>query len=307
MAYVFVAQASARKRGFTATLMSTVVEELGKVDGIEVGVHHLHDYSFGPCRSCFHCILKPGTGCVREDDWGRNGEGVLYKDMKRANALLIVDPVYLAGTSAMARLFMERIYPLIWEGVVGGLPFASISCAGNQGYQLKATEEFCKTAAAFIMRYIGGLPVHVAYFEEAVPQAIELGLRLAETALEDEKNGRRKLTDEENFSLYMDTPYDFVGGYIENLTNGTFEYELSVPVNLVEAGGFKNPEAQVLLEKTCDALKETLDLCSRELYDDVPKKLAETAKYWTNATFMEFGQKLLNIDIPKNYRPLDEE
>jgi len=307
LAYIICALASARKNGFTASIMKAVTAKLENTQNVEVGVLYLHDYDFGPCRSCFSCIRNPGGGCVRDDDWGRKGEGILYKAMKRANGLMIFDPVYFAGTSAMGRLFLERIYPLMWEGVSQGLPFASVSCAGNQGFQLVATEEYCKFAAAAGLRYVGGIPAHIAYLEEATTQAIEMSLRLAEAALEDERSGRKPLTDEELFRNYMDTPFDFVDCYLENLTAGTFDPELSIPVMLASRKGLENPEAQDLLLKCCDSLKETLDLYTAGERDTVPPMLSKTAKLWTNAMLMEYGGRLLDGDVPdiNHYRPLD--
>ena len=63
------------------------------------------------------------------------------------------------------------------------MPFASISCASNQGFQYRAMEDFCKISAAKSFRYVGGLPVHVAYFDEAKRAARSLGRKLAEAAL----------------------------------------------------------------------------------------------------------------------------
>jgi len=270
-------------------------------------VYHLHNYTFGPCKSCFFCIRNVGSGCRQDDDWGRKGEGVLYKAFKRANGLLMVDPVHGWGSSAAARVFIERIYPTFWEGTPYGLPFASVSCASNQGFQNRAVEEFCKFSAAKGFRYIGGLPVHVAYLNEARKDAIALGLKLAEAALADERNGRKKLSDEEIFLMYMDTPWSIVRGYLDNLTNGTFRYESSVPARAVRTGSFTNPEALPLFEKTCESLKTALARYDAGDMRAAAIELARTSKYWTNATYIQFlRDDVVKADMPKAYRPLDE-
>lgn len=307
MAHLMVVQGSGRKKGFTASFMENVVQNLEGVKGLDVEVYHLHDYTYGPCKSCFHCIRNVGSGCILEDDWGRKRKGELFQGFVRANGLLVVDPVHGWGMSAQARLFLERIYPTFWEGIPYGLPFASISCASNQGFQTRATAELCKLAAGSGFRYIGGLPVHVAYLQDARPKAVELGFRIAEAAHEDERNGRHKLTDEEIFLMYMGTPWDIVDGYLENITDGTFAYETSVPAQALCKGVFTDPEARSLLEKTCSHLKDALYHYASNDRRTAAIELSRVAKFWTNATYRQFLEKdVVRAQIPKAYRPLEE-
>jgi multimeric flavodoxin WrbA len=307
MARIMVVQGSGRRRGFTASLMNDVVAEMRKIEGIEVEIYHLHNYIFGPCKSCFFCIRNVGSGCCQDDDWGRKGKGDLYQAFMRANGLLMVDPVHGWGMSAASRVFIERIYPTFWVGTPYGLPFASISCASNQGFQTRAVEEFSKFSAAKGFRYIGGLPVHVAYLKEARADAVALGGKLTEAALADERCGRKKLTDEEIFLMYMDTPWSIVRGYIDNLTNGTFRYETSVPVRALKDGVFTNPEARPLLEKTCESLKRALERYDAGDTRAAAIELSKTSKFWTNATFIQFlRDDVVKAEMPKAYRPLDE-
>jgi multimeric flavodoxin WrbA len=271
-------------------------------------VHHAHDYTYGPCKSCFSCIKNVGGGCVIDDDWGRNGEGPLYKAFKRANGLLVVDPVHSWGISAAGRTFFERIYPTFWEGTPYGLPFASVSCASNQGFQYRATEEYCKLAASHAFRWIGGLPVHAAYYEEAKQAACELGERIADAAMKDAAEGRKKLTDEEIFLHYNGTPWDIVHGYLENLTNGTFRYEDAVPVRALEQGLVDRHEAVVLMRDVCAYLKVALEYYHAGQREEAAKELAMTAKYWTHASYKQYCEGItVKTDIPGTYRPLDED
>jgi len=308
MANLMVVQCSGRRKGYTATLMETVTGHLEqKYDGLDIDVYHLHDYRFGPCTSCFACIMKVGGGCVLDDDWGRKGEGVLYQAFKRANGLLVVDPVHSWGVTAMGRTFFERIYPTFWEGVPYGLPFASISCASNQGFQFRATEEYCKLSASHAFRYIGGLPVHAAYYEEAKEDAKRLGEKLAEAAIADARNGRKKLTDKEVFHMYNGTPWDIVHGYLQNLTNNTFRYEDSIPVHALEKELVDRPEARELIEQVCVHLKRALDSYHANDRGAAADELALAAKFWTHGTFKQYCENItVKIDIPKTYRPLDE-
>lgn len=307
MAHLMVVQCSGRRKGYTASLMNAAVESLKNRKNLEIEIFHLHDYKVGPCTSCFKCILNVGSGCILDDDWGRNGKGVLYQAFKRANGLLIVDPVHSWGVSAAGRTFFERIYPTFWEGVPYGLPFASISCASNQGFQYRATEEYCKLSASHVFRYIGGLPVHVAYMDEARGKACELAAKLADAAFEDELKGRKKLTDEEVFLMYNGTPWDIVDGYLQNLTNNSFNYEDSIPVKALADGSVSNPEALEHMEKVCEHLKKALEHYNKKDRKAAARELALTAKFWTHATYKQYCENItVKIEIPKTYRPLDE-
>ena len=307
MARLLVTQASGRKGGYTASIMKEVVARLEQVEGLEVETLHLHSYRFGPCNSCFHCIRNVGAGCVLDDDWGRKGDGELYRAFKRANGWLAVDPVHGWGMSAMTRVFFERTYPTFWEGVPYGMPFASIACASNQGFQLQAIREHCKKACGSGFRWIGGLPVHLAYMDKARPKAIALALRLAEAAIADERDGRGKLTDDELFAMYTGTPWDIVYGYLENITDGSFDYETSVPATALREGTFDVPEGRELLLRVCEHLKPALELYRDGKMTEAGRELALVAKFWTNATFKQFVEgKVVNAPIPKAYRPLDE-
>ena len=142
--------------------------------------------------------------------------------------------------------------------------------------------------------------------EEERPRAVELGLRLAEAALEDECNGRTKLTDEEIFSMYMGTPWDIVEGYLDNITDGTFTYEDSIPVKALERGVFTKPESRELIEKVCEHLRTALEFYNAGNVKAASPEMALVAKFWTNGTYLQYGQDIVKVSIPKAYRPLDE-
>jgi multimeric flavodoxin WrbA len=307
MAHLMVVQCSGRRKGYTATLMETAVAHLQKAyPNIDVEVFHLHDYTIGPCTSCFSCIRNIGSGCVLDDDWGRRGKGILYKAFKHTNGLFIIDPVYEWGISAGAHLFMERIYPVIWEGVHYGMPMASVSCASNQGFMYRATEEFCKLAAADGFRYIGGLPVHALYFKQALVDVTVLADKIAEATIEDEKSGRTKMSDEETFLMYKDAIWNIVHGYLQNLTADTFDYTESLPYKAIEEGLVTDDEALPFMEKVCAHLEPALNYYHNNDLENAAKECAQAAKYWTHATFYQCCQgHLSGAGIPESYRPLD--
>lgn len=307
MAHLMIVQCSGRRNGYTANLMKAAVKCIGDMENLEVEVFHLHDYMFGPCTSCFSCIRNVGSGCVLDDDWGRKREGVLYKAAVKTNGVLMVDPVHGWGMSAAARLFLERFYPTFWEGIPYGMPFASISCASNQGFQYRASEEYCKFAAAHGLLHAGSLPVHALFYDEGLARSEELAVKIAEAALADEKNGRKKPTDKEIFTTFNGTAFDLVEKYFQNLTDNTFVYEESLPYKAVRDGLVTNPEALPLIEKVCEHLKTALELYHAGNRADCAVELSYAAKYWTNGTFKQCCENVIvKAGIPKAYRPLDE-
>jgi len=307
MARIMVVQCSGRRNGYTANLMKAAVGRIRVIVGVDADVHHLHDYTVGPCTSCFSCIRNVGGGCVLDDDWGRKGEGPLYRAFKRANALLMVDPVHSWGISAAAHAFMERIYPTFWEGTPYGLPFASISCASNQGFQHRATQDYCKFASGYGFRYVGGLPVHAVHYNESLEEAKALAGQLAAAALEDEGRGRKKLSDREIFTLFSGTAWDLVEEYLRNVTMNTFSYEDSLPVKAERENLVTDSEAVPLFEQVRKHLLRALDAFHAGDSENAAVETAMTAKYWTNATFHQCCKNLtVDTDMPKTYRPLDE-
>ncbi|HIE28961.1 TPA: flavodoxin family protein, partial [Candidatus Poribacteria bacterium] len=201
MAYILALLASGRTEGFTASVLESAIEGAQSVPDVEVELVHLHRYKFGPCTSCFACIRDESHDCILKDDMGGGGE--LMAKVKRANGWIIADPVHCWGPSAQIHLFIERCYPFIWSGNLEGMPFASISCASNQGMQRIANGNLCKWAFTYGLRYIGGLPVHTAYIERARREAKGLGQKLAEAAIGDAKE-RKTFPDPERYVDYLD-------------------------------------------------------------------------------------------------------
>jgi multimeric flavodoxin WrbA len=59
MAKILAILCSGRKKGYTATLLAEAINGAKEFsEQVEVELVHLHDYRFGPCTSCFHCMEK---------------------------------------------------------------------------------------------------------------------------------------------------------------------------------------------------------------------------------------------------------
>jgi len=308
MARVLGVLCSGRRKGYTASILAAAMEGINSVEGAEAEFVHLKDYRFGPCQSCFACIRDENHLCVQHDAFGEQGMGELFVKVSLANGLFLADAVHHWGPTATAHLFIERLYPFLWSGKLDGMPFASASCATNQGMQILANREICKWAFCYGMRYVGGLPVHTAYWDKAVDQAKELGRKLGEAAVQDEREGRdRHSGDVERFLTYMDKPWTVLEPYLENLTNGTFEVETSLPALGLREKTFRRPEAVELLEKVVPELEQALACYRAGDLEDANRHLVEASAFWTHATWKEFlEEQVIHASAPPVYRPLPE-
>jgi multimeric flavodoxin WrbA len=303
MAYVIALLASGRRKGYTASVLQAAIKGAQSVQDIEVELVRLHKYKFGPCTSCFNCIRNDPHECTLPDDMG--AEGALMAKVKQANGWILADPVHYWGPSAQCHLFFERCYPFLWSGGLEGMPFASISCASNQGMQRLANANLCKWAFTKGFRYIGGLPVHTAFIERARMEAENLGRKLGEAAIVDVQ-GRQKFPDQDRYVDYMNKPWRVLEPYLENLTNGTMVYESS----LIAEGlaNFKRKEAIELLEKSRKYLEQTLELYNNGKEEEACRMLAQASAMWTHATWKEFLEEdVIKTSVPDTYRPIAEE
>jgi len=296
---------SGRRHGYTAGLLDAALESAAEVEGVQVDRVALHDYTFGPCKSCFECIRREDHVCILKDDMGHEGQGVLFGKVAAANALLIADPVHNWGPTATCHLLIERLYPFLWSGALGGLPFAGISCASNQGMHRLARANLCKWAFGYGMRYVGGVAAHCAYYEEACNETRRLGRELAQAALADERDGRRPLTDLDRFLSYVGSPWVAFEPYLDNLTSGTGEWDQSLMYRGLSQGTFQRPEARELLEQSLTDLRRALTLRRLGDLEGATRALVEASAAWTHATWKEFLEEdVIKAKQPEAYRPL---
>jgi multimeric flavodoxin WrbA len=296
---------SGRRRGYTAGLLDAALEAASGVEDVEIERVAVQDYAFGPCKSCFECIRRDDHVCILDDDMGRDGEGELFAKVGAANGLIIADPVHNWGPSATCHLLIERFYPFLWSAGLRGLPFASISCASNQGMQRLATANLCKWAFGYGMQYIRGLAAHCAYYDEALNEARRLGRKLAEAAVRDEQDGRKPTDDLARFESYADTPWVAFEPYIDNLTSGTGQWEQSLMQRGLSQGAFKRPEARELLEESLAKFRQVIALRRQGDVRNATRALVEASAAWTHATWKEFLEEdVIKARQPGTYRPL---
>ncbi len=302
MAHVLALLASGRTKGFTATLLRAAVEGAESVEGVEVEWVHLNRYTFKPCASCFSCIRSEVHECTQKDAMG--GEGELMAKLKSANGWILADPVHCWGPSAQSHLFIERCYPFLWSGDLEGMPFASISCASNQGMQQLANENLCKWAFTSGFRYVGGLPVHTTYFKRALPLAEALGCDLATAACADAR-GREKYPDQQRYTDYLGKPWSALEPYLANLSNGTMEYGPSLIAEGLET--FARPEARDLLKEARGLFEKALAHYGEDRAEAACTELVRASALWTHATWKEFLEEdVIKTSAPETYRPMAE-
>lgn len=305
MAKLLTVLCSGRRKGFTAGLLAQAEEGAVSVEGIEIDRVHLHDYSFGPCKSCFACIRNEPHRCVLNDDFGQRGEGVLFRKLLDANGIVIADPVYMWGASAMCHTFIERMYPFVWSGEIQGMPFASISCASNQGMQHIAVETACRWAFTHGLRHVAQLPVHVSYYDEALREARYIGEHMGRAALDDVSQRTSFKDDLDRFLSYAGKPWSPLESYLINLTRGTFKADESIPEKALRRGTFKKQDAIELLKKSADGLAQALHFYNLKNYEKANQYLVEASACWTHATWKEFlEEQIVQTSVPKSYRPL---
>ena len=305
MANVLGILGSARKDGYTIRVLDQLLEAAGSMPGVEVERVHLLDYTFGPCRSCYECIRRADHRCILKDDMGEEGAGKLWRRVEAANAMVWATPVHCWTADALIHLFIERLYPFLWGGELKGIPVATVAVAANQGFQIAANNMLCQWAFTTGARYVGGLPVHAAYLDEALVDAAYLGRRLAEAARADERHGRRPLTDEEMWLAYQSAPWAVLPHYVKNLTRGTGSPQFSLIREALTRGTFVREEAIALLSRADLAFERFARHAGLGEQRLALQALVEASALWTHATWKEFLEEdLVKVPPPAAYRPL---
>jgi len=96
---------SPHKEGRTAQLVHEILR--GARDaGAEVKAYNASDAEVGPCMACFSC--REGPECATKD-----GMQNVLADVKDADAIVVGSPVHMCQVSAHAKMFLDRLFPLI--------------------------------------------------------------------------------------------------------------------------------------------------------------------------------------------------
>ena len=224
--------------------------------------------------------------------------GVIYRKVRNSAGFILGDAVHNWTITAAMRLFIERLYPFLWTGELAGSHLASISCASNSGMQRESQRLLCQEAFCFGFHYAGGIAVHVARFEEALSDAFSLGQSLAKAA----RDGRAPVDKTTLLKEYDGEIWNILPQYLYNLTEGTMEYETSLPARALKEHRFHDPEALALLEETATGLRELIKLYHEGEQAAATDVLMSVAACWVQATWKEFVRPITRSEAPTAYR-----
>lgn len=108
---VLAINGSPRKEWNTATLLNKALEGAAS-KGAETELVHLYDLDYKGCISCFACKRKGGKSygkCAVKD-----GLTPVLEKVRKADALILGSPIYLASVTGEMKSFLERlIYPYL--------------------------------------------------------------------------------------------------------------------------------------------------------------------------------------------------
>ena len=152
-----------------------------------------------------------------------------------------------------------------------------------------ASREICKWAFTFGMRYVDGLAVHASHLQESLAEAGYLGRKLAQAALSDAKEGRRKFSDdEERYLYYANKPWSAFMPYMENLSQGSLKWQKSLMEKALRQRAFSNQEAIELLEKASVEFQKAVKYYNLNNYQSASRHLVRASSFWTHASWKEF-------------------
>ena len=111
MPKILILNGSPRRNGNTATLVAQVAEG-ARERGAEVESFYLHGMDIQPCDACDACQENADLDCIIDDDMQ-----LLYPKLRAADAIVYASPVYWFTLSAQIKLFMDRCYGMVADGV----------------------------------------------------------------------------------------------------------------------------------------------------------------------------------------------
>ena len=132
----------------------------------------LRKMKIGPCHACGYCKEINTGECIQRDDMQN-----IYKDIRNADTIAIISPVYWWQVTAQTKLFMDRLYALEKEDLEGKKLVVVINGEGDEG-----DEEYENLRNAFRMMtdYLG-----MTLFFHSVPTKDEASWEKAEKGVEE--------------------------------------------------------------------------------------------------------------------------
>ena len=99
---------SPRANGNSARLLDTLLQET-VTRGATVKKYHLNTLNIRGCQACYRCRQPGSEGvCALKDDMQ-----AILEDLLNADAVVLGSPVYMWQMTAQAKLFTDRLMPLL--------------------------------------------------------------------------------------------------------------------------------------------------------------------------------------------------
>lgn len=99
---------SPRLEGNSAQLMNAILKQ-AEEKGALTKSYHLNKLAIKGCQACYSCRQEgKESKCALKDDMGS-----ILDDILDANAVVSASPVYMWQMSAQAKLFTDRLTPLL--------------------------------------------------------------------------------------------------------------------------------------------------------------------------------------------------
>lgn len=105
MPKVIVMNASPRPKGFGQQTLAEVIRGIESA-GSTVSFYDLNNPGIRPCQGCRRCSRY--EGCSQRDYLSP-----MYEDIKHADAIVISAPIYFAQPCAQAKVWLDRMIPLL--------------------------------------------------------------------------------------------------------------------------------------------------------------------------------------------------
>lgn len=105
MSKVIAFMGSPRKNGYTAQLIEYVLNG-ARDEGAEIVIYRLNDEGIKGCQGCFYC--REHADCATKDKLYP-----MYEDIKTADGIIAGLPIYFGDVSGQAKLWLNRLYPML--------------------------------------------------------------------------------------------------------------------------------------------------------------------------------------------------
>jgi multimeric flavodoxin WrbA len=107
---------SPRKNGSTCILAAEAERGL-REQGIATETMFLNDLKIRGCQACYHCKKNDLGECAIKDDMQK-----IHQLMQESEGIIVASPIYFAGVTGQAKIWLDRLFPYIGMDLSPKLP-----------------------------------------------------------------------------------------------------------------------------------------------------------------------------------------